>query len=91
LRGPCEEFFFSKSTAVNFSAFNLAYLLKNDRNTSPPPPEKNVTYDDVELCVNVDQLSVVVDDRQGRDPLVHKLPESLDDGHGVLADLAKML
>ena len=48
---------------------------------------QKVTHDDVEFCVNVDELSVVVDDRQRRDPLVHELPQRLDDGHRVFADL----
>lgn len=48
---------------------------------------KTLTYNNVEFGVNVDQLSVLVDDGQRRNSLVHELPKSLDDRHRVIADL----
>ena len=42
------------------------------------------TYDDVELCVDVYQLSLVVDDWQGGDALRNELVQGLDD-RGLLA------
>ena len=48
--------------------------------------ESSTTYDNVEFGVNVDQFAVVVDDGQRGNPFVDEFPESLDNGHRMVAD-----
>ncbi len=43
-------------------------------------------YNDVEFCVDIDELALFVDNGQRRNSFVDKFSEGLDDGHGVMAD-----